>query len=73
MDWLRRIFGRGTAFDHDADVVLRRALLAVLDRDFETAEKLLERAVKLDSESVENNNKQVLPFIKQLTSLPYPL
>ncbi len=54
MNWLRRIFGRGTAFDHDADVVLRRALLAVLDRDFEAAEKLLEQAVKLDSESVES-------------------
>ncbi|MBW2713633.1 MAG: tetratricopeptide repeat protein [Deltaproteobacteria bacterium] len=35
-------------------MVLRRALLAVLDRDFETAEKLLERAVKLDSDSVES-------------------
>lgn len=54
MDWLRRVFGKSTAFDHDADVVLRRALLAVLDHDFETAEKLLEKAVKLDSESVES-------------------
>jgi len=37
----------------DVDVVLREALLAVLDRDLEQAKELLSRAVRMDSTSVE--------------------
>jgi len=52
--WLRRLFGERSRLPRDSDAVLRRALLAVLDRDFGYAEELLERAVKLDSNDPEN-------------------
>jgi len=52
--WLRRFFGERSRLPRDADAVSRRALLAVLDRNFGYAEELLERAVKLDSNDPEN-------------------
>ncbi len=54
MSLYRRFFPKKARPLNDSDAVLRRALLAVLERDFARAETLLERAVKLDSENVEN-------------------
>ncbi len=54
MSWYRRFIPKKSVPIKDADAAMRRALLAVLDRDFASAETLLERAVKLDSENVEN-------------------
>jgi len=49
--WLRRP-GAGRGLPRSVGVAVRRALLAVLDRDLPAAERLLSRAVRLDSEDV---------------------
>ena len=49
MSWWTRAFGRGAPAPRDVDTALRSALLAVLDRDLDTAEKMLTRALRMDS------------------------
>jgi lipopolysaccharide biosynthesis regulator YciM len=53
MGWLSRVFGGDARAPRDVDAALRAALLAVLDRDYDEAEKMLLAAVRLDSEAVE--------------------
>ncbi len=53
MGWWTRAFGGDARAPRDVDAALRSALLAVLDRDFSRAEKLLIAAVHLDSKAVE--------------------
>jgi lipopolysaccharide biosynthesis regulator YciM len=53
MGWLSRVFRGDTRAPRDVDAALRAALLAVLDRDYDEAEKMLLAAVRLDSEAVE--------------------
>ena len=53
MSWLTRAFGGDARAPRDVDAALRLALMAVLDRDFDCAEKLLIRAARLDSADVE--------------------
>lgn len=53
MRWWRRAFGHGRRAPDDADHALRAALLAVLDRELDEAERLITIAVKLDSTGVE--------------------
>jgi lipopolysaccharide biosynthesis regulator YciM len=53
MGWLSRVFRGGARAPRDVDAALRAALLAVLDRDYDEAEKLLLAAVRLDSDAVE--------------------
>jgi lipopolysaccharide biosynthesis regulator YciM len=53
MGWLSRAFGGDARTPRDVDAALRAALLAVLDRDYDEAEKMLLAAVRLDSEAVE--------------------
>jgi lipopolysaccharide biosynthesis regulator YciM len=50
---LTRAFGGDARAPRDVDSALRSALLAVLERDFEAAESLLDRAVRIDSTAVE--------------------
>jgi lipopolysaccharide biosynthesis regulator YciM len=52
LDWLRRK-GPPAPSDRDLAVTFRRALLAVLDGDYEAAESRIAEAVKADSEDVE--------------------
>ncbi len=52
MGWFRRKGGRGGDV-RTGDVAVRRALLAVLDRDLQGAEELLGRAVRMDSQDTE--------------------
>lgn len=47
------MLGRGRRAPTDVDEALRDALLAVLDRDLEEAERLLSEAVQLDSSRIE--------------------
>jgi lipopolysaccharide biosynthesis regulator YciM len=53
MGWLSRVFRGDARAPRDVDAALRAALLAVLDRDYGEAEKMLLAAVRLDSEAVE--------------------
>jgi lipopolysaccharide biosynthesis regulator YciM len=53
MSWWRRAFGRGRRAPETADRALRGALLAVLDRELDLAERLITSAVQLDSTGVE--------------------
>jgi lipopolysaccharide biosynthesis regulator YciM len=53
MPWWSRVFGGAPNAPTDVDEALRLSLLAVLDREFEEAERLLDAAVKLDSSRVE--------------------
>jgi lipopolysaccharide biosynthesis regulator YciM len=53
MTWWRRAFGRRRRAPDDADAALRGALLAVLDRDLDEAERLIAAAVRLDSSGAE--------------------
>jgi lipopolysaccharide biosynthesis regulator YciM len=53
MSWLPRAFGGNARAPRDVDAALRAALLAVLDRDWDEAERLLVAAVRLDSDAVE--------------------
>jgi lipopolysaccharide biosynthesis regulator YciM len=53
MGWLSRVFRGDTRAPRDVDAALRAALLAVLDREYDEAEKMLLAAVRLDSEAVE--------------------
>ncbi len=53
MGWLSRVFRGDARAPRDVDSALRAALLAVLDRDYEEAERMLVVAVRLDSEAVE--------------------
>jgi lipopolysaccharide biosynthesis regulator YciM len=53
MAWWKRAFGRSRGAPDDADAALRGALLHVLDREYDEAERLLEVACQLDSSSVE--------------------
>ena len=49
MPFWKRLRGRDGRAPRDVDATLRRALLAVLDRDLDRAEALLTRAVSLDT------------------------
>jgi lipopolysaccharide biosynthesis regulator YciM len=49
-----RAFKGGAHAKEDVDAMLRSALLATLDRDFDLAEDLLSRAVRADSSGVES-------------------
>jgi lipopolysaccharide biosynthesis regulator YciM len=51
---LTRAFKGGAHAKKDVDPMLRSALLATLDRDFDLAEELLSRAVRADSSGVES-------------------
>jgi len=51
--WFRRSPSQRSAAPRSADAALRKALLAVLDHDLGSAEELLSRAVRLDSEDVD--------------------
>ena len=53
MGWLSRVFGGEARAPRDADAVIRAALLAVLDRNFDEAEELLITAAERNSHSVE--------------------
>jgi lipopolysaccharide biosynthesis regulator YciM len=53
MGLLSRVFGGDARAPRDVDAALRTALLAVLDRDWDEAERALVVAVRLDSEAVE--------------------
>jgi len=53
MAWWKRAFGRDRRAPDDADAALRGALLHVLDREYDEAERLLEAACHLDSSGVE--------------------
>jgi len=53
MGWLSRVFRGDARAPRDVDTALRAALLAVLDRDHDEAERMLAAAVRLDSEAVE--------------------
>ena len=53
MPFWKRLRGRDGRAPRDADALLRKALLAVLDRDLDRAEALLTRAVSLDTKQVE--------------------
>jgi len=53
MGWLSRVFRGDTRAPRDVDAALRAALLSVLDRDYDEAEKMLLAAVRLDSDAVE--------------------
>jgi lipopolysaccharide biosynthesis regulator YciM len=53
MGWLSRVFRGDARAPRDVDAALRAALLAVLDRDYDEAEKMLLAAVRLDSQAVE--------------------
>lgn len=49
-----RAFGEGARATQDVDAMVRWALLATLDRDFDQAEDLLSRVVRIDSKGVES-------------------
>ena len=51
--WLTRAFRGDTRAPRDVDAALRKALLAVLERDWDRAESLLVSACRADSRSVE--------------------
>ena len=53
MRWLSRVFGGDTRAPRDVDSALRAALLSVLERDWEEAERLLVAAARFDSSAVE--------------------
>lgn len=53
MGWLSRAFGGGRRAPRNVDSAMRSALLAVLARDFDEAERLLVAAVELDPRSVD--------------------
>ncbi|MBT37458.1 MAG: hypothetical protein CL938_02790 [Deltaproteobacteria bacterium] len=50
--WLRRAFGGGTRAPRAVDAALPEALLAVLERDWDEAERLLVAACRADSHAV---------------------
>jgi lipopolysaccharide biosynthesis regulator YciM len=52
-DWLRLRHRQGPPSDRDLVATFRRALLAVLEGDYDRAEELISAAVKADSEDVE--------------------
>jgi len=51
--WWTRAFRGDARAPRDVDSALRSALLAVLDRDFDEAERMLRHAASLDSEAIE--------------------
>jgi lipopolysaccharide biosynthesis regulator YciM len=51
--WLRRVLAERSGAPQSSHEALRRALLAVLDRDLPRAERLLSDAVELDSEDAD--------------------
>jgi lipopolysaccharide biosynthesis regulator YciM len=51
--WWTRAFGGNARLPRDVDAALRSALLAVLDRDLDRAEKMLTHAARIDSDAVE--------------------
>lgn len=51
--WLTRAFRADTRAPRDVDAALREALLAVLERDWDEAERLLVAACRSDAEAVE--------------------
>ena len=51
--WLPRVLGGDARAPRDVDAALRAALLAVLDGDWDEAERLLVAGARLDSDSVE--------------------
>jgi lipopolysaccharide biosynthesis regulator YciM len=53
MGWLSRVFRGDARAPRDVDEALRGALLAVLDRDHDEAERMIAAAVRFDSEAVE--------------------
>jgi lipopolysaccharide biosynthesis regulator YciM len=53
MAWWKRAFGDSRRAPDDVDAALRGALLHVLDRELDQAERLLEAACQLDSSGVE--------------------
>lgn len=53
MAWWKRAFGSSKRAPDDVDAALRAALLAVLEREFDEAERLLAAACRMDSTSVE--------------------
>jgi len=53
MPFWKRLRGRDGRAPRDVDATLRKALLAVLDRDLDSAEALLTHAVGLDTKQVE--------------------
>jgi lipopolysaccharide biosynthesis regulator YciM len=53
MRWFRRSKDAGAGMHHGGDAAIRAALLAVLERDWERAEKLLSRAARLDSDDID--------------------
>lgn len=53
MRWLTRAFGGDARALRDTDAALRGALLAVLERDYDRAEELLARAVRIDSGAID--------------------
>jgi lipopolysaccharide biosynthesis regulator YciM len=53
MRWLSRVFGGDARAPRDVDSALRAALLSVLERDWEEAERLLVAAARFDSSAVE--------------------
>ena len=53
MPWWKRAFGSSRRAPDDVDAALRAALLAVLERELDEAERLLALACRLDSTAVE--------------------
>jgi lipopolysaccharide biosynthesis regulator YciM len=53
MRWLSRVFGGDARAPRDVDSALRAALLSVLARDWDEAERLLVAAARFDSSAVE--------------------
>jgi lipopolysaccharide biosynthesis regulator YciM len=53
MSWFRRLLRGKTRTPRDADAVVRKALRCVLEGDLDTAEDLLSRAVRIDSDQVD--------------------
>jgi lipopolysaccharide biosynthesis regulator YciM len=53
MGWLTRVFRGDARAPRNVDSALRAALLAVLDREYDEAERMLVAAARLDSDAVE--------------------
>lgn len=53
MGWLSRVFRGDARAPRDVDAAVRSALLAVLERDWDEAERLLVAAVRMDSDALE--------------------
>ena len=53
VSWLRRWLRGETRAPRDVDIVVRKALRCVLEGNLDTAEDLLSRAVRIDSDQVD--------------------